>query len=57
MDSSIALLCGEAGFNIALLGIIFSPDDRKHGCRRVDARVETRLFLAKGRHESYVFLR
>lgn len=57
MYSSIALLCGEAGFNIALLGIIFSPDDRKHGCRRVDVRVETRLFLAKGRHESYVFLR
>lgn len=41
MYSSTALLCGEADFNIALLGLIFSPDDRKHGCRRLDVRVET----------------
>ena len=56
MCPSVALPSGEADFNVAVLGPIFSPDDKKCECRRVDMRVEPGLSLAKGRHESYIFV-
>lgn len=56
MCFSVVFFFGEVDFNVVVLGFIFSLDDKKCECRRVDMRVELGLFLVKGRYESYIFV-